>query len=193
MEVSKLDTYTLIKRDGTRIAKPFIIKDGKEYISAHIPRWENAAHTLGLAEHSTGKVVIFEPLIDLFETLRSNIGKAIIINSGYRSDEYQKMLYEQDLRDHRGEPSGKVAKPGHSPHATGAAMDLSVPWAWKAAYFARTVRVASNKLSLPPARCGYKKYGGSFIHVDLVHMLYHPYIKGIPNPAPAAWLSGVTW
>jgi uncharacterized protein YcbK (DUF882 family) len=188
-----LETYIFIRRDGTRVEKPFIIKDGKEYISAHIPRWENAAHSLGFAEHSTGKVVIFAPLIDLFETLRANVGKPIIINSGYRSDEYQLKLYERDIKQHGGIPSGKVARPGHSPHSTGAAMDLDVPDGWSAKELAHAVRVASNELSLPTARCGYKKYGGSFIHVDLVHLLYSPYIKGIPNPAPAAWLPGVTW
>jgi hypothetical protein len=188
-----LEYFIKIKRDGSQEKVPFKVVNGKEYISPHSPRWENAEHTRGFAEHSTGKVVVFEPLIDLFETLRANVGKPIIINSGYRSDGYQLMLYDRDIKEHRGISSGKVAKPGHSPHATGSAMDLAVPDGWSAKEFAQAVRMASNELSLPTARCGYKKYAGSFIHVDLVHLLYSPYIKGVPNPAPAAWLPGVTW
>lgn len=187
-----MNTYTLIKRDGTKATVPFLIINGQEYISKHIPRFENKEHTLGFAEHSTGKVVIFEPAIELFETLRVYVGP-IIVNSGYRSDEYQKGLYERDIRENGGKPSGKVARPGHSPHATGAAMDLAVPCGFTAADFTRIVRRASNTLGYPTARVGYKKYNGTFVHVDLVHMLYHPYINGVPNPQPAAWQPGVVW
>jgi uncharacterized protein YcbK (DUF882 family) len=188
-----MDTYTLIKRDGSKESVPFTIVNGKEFISEHIPRWENAEHNCGFAEHSTGDVVIFGLSIHLFEALRAMVKGPIVINSGYRSDAYQKMLYERDLRENGGRPSGKVARPGHSPHATGAAMDLAVPNGWSAYELARAVRLASNQLLIPTARCGYKKYGGKFIHVDLAHMLYHPYIKGVPNPNLPAWTPGVTW
>lgn len=193
-----MNTYTLIRRDGTKCTVPFLFERGNYYISEHLPQFENRTHTLGFAQHNTGAVVIYQPLITLFETVRAGItllgGKdtPITVNSGYRSPEYQKTLYEADLRANDGKPSGKVAKPGHSPHETGAAMDLGLPEGFEAKEFAAFIRRVSLELEFSEARTGYIIYDYKFVHVDLVPMLYRPY-TGTPNPNPGAWKPGVIW
>lgn len=172
-------TYTLIKRDGTQEEVPFLIRDGVPCVSYHVYQSE-------FGQHDNGKVIAFEPIIELFEKVRETIKRPIRINSGYRSAEYQAMLYRQD-------PSGAVAKPGHSPHETGAAMDLAIPPNFTAQSFAALIRKISKDMGFPEARTGWKQYGGRFVHVDLVHMLYEPYIEGRVNPNPNAWKAGVTW
>lgn len=181
-----MDFYTLIKRDGTREKVPFLVVKGKNYISAHISQEE-------FGQKDTGEVVIFEPLIQVFEKARSVAEKPILLNSGYRSREYQEKLYQADLKANQGKPSGKVAKPGNSPHMYGAAMDLAIPKGWTARDLAALFRRASIELGFPPVRTGWRQYGGGFIHVDLVFMLFEPYLEGIKNPNPLAWLPGVEW
>lgn len=178
-------TYTLIKRDGTKTEVPFLIVNGKEHISEHITKVE-------FAQKDSGKVIIHESLIKLFEAVRVGIGKPLKINSGFRDEEYQKHLYEADLKAHGGKPSGKVAKPGYSPHATGAAMDIAVPDGHDSEGFAKLIRNTSDKIGLPTARTGYKKYGGVFVHIDLVPIMFEPYTK-IKNPQREFWRPGVTW
>jgi hypothetical protein len=193
-----MNTYTLIRRDGTKCEVPFLFEKGNYYISEHLPQFENRAHTLGFAQHDTGAVVIYQPLVTLFETVRAGLAllrgveTPITVNSGYRSPEYQVAVYEADLRANGGKPSGKVARPGHSPHETGAAMDLALPKGFEAKEFAAFIRRVSLELKFPEARTGYIIYDYKFVHVDLTPMLYRPYTK-MPNPNPGAWKPGVIW
>jgi hypothetical protein len=181
-----MSNYTLIDAYGKSKQVPFIIKNGKEYVSDHISRAE-------FAERGGGELVIFEPLIELFESVRETAKKPIVIYSGYRSPEYQKKLYQQDIAENGGAPSGKVAKPGSSPHQYGAAMDLAIPVNMNAQSFATLIRKRSLDLKFPMARTGWKQYGGGFVHADLVHMLFEPNIKGKINPNPVSWKPGVVW
>jgi hypothetical protein len=193
-----MNTYTLIRRDGIKTEVPFLFEKGKYLISEHLPQFENRAHTLGFAQHDTGAVVIYQPLVTLFETVRTGISllrgedTPITVSSGYRSREYQVAVYEADLRANSGKPSGKVARPGHSPHETGAAMDLELPKGFGAKEFAAFIRRVSLELQFPEARTGYVIYDYKFVHVDLVPMLYRPY-TGMPNPNPGVWKPGVIW
>lgn len=181
-----MNTYTLISRYGNREEVPFLIRNGKEYISDHISRMEFGQRD---GKH---KVIIYDPLIVLFETVREKVGLGIPASSGYRSPEYQKFLYDEDIKKH-GTPSGNVAKPGSSPHETGAAMDLIIPHGWQAKQFGDEFTAACVDLDFPLCRIGWKQYlGRGFIHVDLVPMLYAPYTK-TPNPHPQNWKPGVTW
>ncbi len=180
------DVYTLIQKDGTRETVPFLNVKGKNHISAYISQAE-------FGQKDTGKAIIFEPLIQVFEKARSILEKPIIINSGYRSREYQGKLYQADLRANQGKPSGNVAKPGNSPHMYGAAVDLTIPKGWIARDLADLIRRASVELGFPPARTGWRQYGGSFLHVDLVFMLFEPYLEGKKNPNPISWLPGIEW
>jgi uncharacterized protein YcbK (DUF882 family) len=186
-------TYTLIHKDGTHEEKPFT----NGMISEHISQAEFGEHDGAGRLRENVSIEIFEPLIQLFEAVRGAIGKPITINSGYRSKEKQAELYAKD-------PSGAVTKPGHSPHMYGAAMDLALPDGWDARKFADFIRKTSVSIGLPMARTGWKRYNGRFVHVDLVHMLFKPYINtpikinddltiGGVNPAPGAWKAGVTW
>lgn len=181
-----MDSYTLIKRDGECESIPFYTIKEQNYISAHISQAE-------FGQRDTGKVLIFEPLIHVFEKARSILGKPILINSGYRSREYQEKLYQADLKSNQGRPSGNVSKPGNSPHMYGAAMDLAIPKGWTARDLAALIRRASVELGYPPARTGWRQYGGSFLHADLIFMFFDPCLAGIKNPNPSSWLPGVEW
>ncbi len=174
--------YVFIQKDGTRI-----IKDNVAKISDHISceEWNT-----GNAE----KVLVFEPLILLFETVRGAIGKPIVINSGYRSLEHQQRLYEEDLASNHGKPTGKVAKPvpGQFPHGTGAAMDIAIPVGFTAEKLQSLFQNTSMAIGLKSCRVGRKKYKDRFLHVDLTYLLYEPYTD-ISNPLPSLWKPGVTW
>lgn len=175
-----MNTYTLIKKDGTREEVPFLIRtiNGHQilYVSEFVAKWE--------ADCSwTGKVVIFEPTLQLFNKMRDIIGRPIIINSWFRSEEYQAHLHKLD-------PINAAAV---SPHPTGAAMDLSIPSGLTASGMEMVAHQAGRALGFPVPRTGWRKYEGRFIHVDLVFMLYKPYIAGQTNPRPARWKPGIKW
>jgi len=181
-----MNKYTLISKYGNREEVPFLIQNGREYISPHISRTEFGQ------KDGTFTVVIYDPLIELFETVRGMIGKPIVISSGYRSREYQQKLYDEDIRRY-GRPSGNVAKPGSSPHETGTAMDLFIPIGLQAKLFAELFTAACVDLNIPLCRIGWKRYlGRGFIHVDLVPMLFKPYTK-VPNPHSQYWKAGLIW
>lgn len=169
-----MNTYTLIKRDGTREQVPFLIKNGQEYLTDHIARYE-------VEDRWTKEVVMFGPTLALFEEARRLLGKPIGINSGYRSPEYQKHLKEIGY---------KAAT--NSPHCRGAALDLAIPHGTTYLVLVSLLRQAAKNLKLPKPRLGYKEYGYAFVHMDLVFMLFEPYFPE-KNPCPGAWREGVEW
>jgi len=181
-----MSTYILVHRDGTEEEKPFLIQDGHEFISEHISRYE-------WNRDKDEDCRVFAPLAELFEKVRFGIQKPIVINSGYRSVAKQERLYALDIAEHGGKPSGEVAKPGHSPHHMGAAMDLAIPCGWDADKLAPVIVHTAQGLGFDKARVGYVAYGKKFIHVDLVYMLYAPWIAGRKNPNPDIWAPGVKW
>jgi D-alanyl-D-alanine carboxypeptidase len=148
-----VDTYTLIKRDGPRVKIPYILNNNSEYVTEHFSR----------AELDTGHdpdALFFQPTLQLLEAARVQIGP-IHGNSGYRSYERQVLVYQEDIKNNSGIPSGKVARPGHSPHETGAAADLAVPNGYTAESFAKLLRNISADLGFPMARTGWKEYFGN--------------------------------
>ena len=71
------------------------------------------------------KKEVLENFIDLWHDAKEN-GFTIIINSSYRDYEYQEQLYENYSRVHgRTEADTFSAKPGHSEHQTGLAIDVA--------------------------------------------------------------------
>ena len=180
-----MDTFTLIKRDGSRFKVPFMLKNGGEYVTEHFSR----------AELDTGHdpdARFFQPTLQLLEAAREKIGP-IHGNSGYRSYAHQVQVYQEDIKNNGGTPSGKVARPGHSPHETGAAVDLAVPNGCTAESFAELLRNIITALGFPMARTGWKEYlGMNFVHVDLAFLLFKPYTD-VANPFPNAWIPGLTW
>ncbi|HEX2954362.1 MAG TPA: D-alanyl-D-alanine carboxypeptidase family protein [Bacillota bacterium] len=187
-----MSTFTLIKRDGTTEERPFQIISGREMISPHIARAEFGEHDEAGRLRTGVPIRALEPLVELFEAVRAAVGQPIPIHSGYRSVAKQQELYQRDIREHGGKPSGEVARPDCAPHTYGAAMDLGLPRGLNAARFAAIIRQTSVKLGLPQPRTGWRMYGGRFVHMDMVFLCFEPYTNK-PNPAPRSWRSGVSW
>lgn len=180
-----MDTYTLIKKDGSKLVVPYTVINGIEHVTEHFTR----------AELDTGhddNALFFQPILQVIEKAREIVGP-LTADSGYRSYDHQVQVYDDDVKKNGGKPSGKVAKPGHSPHETGAAVDLAIPPGHEPEEFAKLLQKISVDLGFPMARVGWKEYlGMDFVHVDEVFLLFKPYTN-VPNPFPEAWLPGVTW
>lgn len=70
------------------------------------------------------------------ETLGADTGDKILISSGYRSKDYQQKLYDEASK---GDPDEILsAKPGHSEHHTGLAVDIKI-------YTPQTVDLRANE------------------------------------------------
>lgn len=72
-----------------------------------------------------------KPALDAFNELIHGFYVAtghddIIVISGYRTNEQQQRLYDEDLAQTGAETSTRVALPGHSEHESGYALDLSL-------------------------------------------------------------------
>ena len=93
--------------------------------------------------------------------LQAEFGKQLIITSAFRSIELQKKLYEKDLAENGGVPSGKVAKPGSSQHNVGTAFDV----AWSG------INTQTREKFIEIARSkkfgGIGRYGTKFVHIDI--------------------------
>jgi len=192
-----MNTFTLIKKDGTQIKTPYTVVDGVEMITGHFSR----------AEFDTGhekNALFFEPSLLLLEHVRIKAGVPIEGSSGFRSSIKQKLIWNQYLADCKAQKikpiPGTVANPEKPfPHGTGAAFDLFRPENMALANFIYLFRGSCRELNLPLCRIGWKDYANqpqiyrhSFIHVDLVFMLYTPYTE-ISNPHPTYWKAGVEW
>jgi len=169
-----MNTWTKIKRDGTQEEVLFLLQNGQEYLTKHIARHE-------IEDKWNKQVVMFEPTLNFFEEARRLLGKPIGINSGYRSQEYQKHLKKIGY---------KAAT--NSPHCQGAALDLAIPQGMTYLALVNLLKQAARNLGLPKPRLGFKEYGYTFVHTDLVFMLFKPYIDK-ENPCPGAWAEGVEW
>ena len=180
-----MDNWILINRNGSLEQRPFLMQGGKESVTEHLSKSELDA--------DDGTICMFEPMLALFEHTRKTIGRPIAINSGYRTPAHQDRLKQQGY---------KAA--GDSPHLRGAALDCALPAGINAEQLAMYFRQSAHALGLPRPRLGWKQYGGAFLHVDLVFMMYDKYMPlashlpngvriGGPNPHPANWREGVTW
>ncbi len=168
-----MNTFTLIKENGTREEMPFLIKQvngiDTEYVSEHISRRE-------AEDPLTKAVVITQINIEQFEEVRKILGSAIPVNALYRTREYQQHLI--DL--------GYKAAKKYPPHCTGDAMDMGLTKAYTIKDLIEANKTASKRLGLPAPRLGYKAYNNIFLHRDHVYLLPD-------NPCPTAWAPGVTW
>ena len=63
--------------------------------------------------------------LDMADEYYAATGEPLKMESGYRSVEHQQRLYDEDIANNGGTPSGYVAKPGSSPHNFGEAIDLN--------------------------------------------------------------------
>jgi len=129
----------------------------------------------------TREIKLIYWIINLFESVRNEIGCPIFITSGYRSRQYQKHLteinpYAVDL----------------SPHPEGAALDMHIPINHDPVELALKFQEHSQKLGYGICRYGLEKYGFHFLHVDIIYMLFTPWTN-VENPKPSLWREGVTW
>ena len=113
------NTFILIKHDGTEIETPFIIINGKKHFSLHFSEEE-------LNRDHLDKPKMAEATLLIMEAAREEVGPYTGL-SGCRSLVSQSNLYNKDLADHGGKPSGKVANPKTAPHVYGFAADCSIP------------------------------------------------------------------
>lgn len=171
----------MIAKDLTKREVACPTKDGREMVSDHIYKSE-------FADKISGEIIVFEPLIDVFEAVRAAAGCPISIFSGYRTKEHQAQLYQQDMDENNGTPTKLVASPDFAPHTYGAAMDLETPFGRDP--FVLLIRKVCKALSVP-VRLGYLHYNG-FVHVDVMPMLFSPYTPAI-NPVPLSWVAGMVW
>ena len=143
-------------------------------VSPHIAEYE-------VRDKWTGEIKISPHIVYLFESVREELGKPIIITSGYRSEKYQAYLRAI------GYPAAIV-----SPHCYGAALDMLFPFSVDKDGFANLFVNHSLKLDYGICRIGRKQYGDTFLHVDVVYLLFEPYTT-IQNPKPDTWKPGVAW
>ena len=93
-----------------------------------------------LMELSNGQKIdkrIYPELQQMFDDMREQ-GIYPVVASGYRTDDYQRMLLEQEIEDNiskgyseeaaKAEAKMWVAEPGHSEHQTGLAVDINADW-----------------------------------------------------------------
>lgn len=174
-----MHSYTLVHRNGSTEELPFLMRDTEAgavpYVSMHITKRE-------IDDAWTGRVIIFDPLIALFEHARELLGSPLTINSGYRTRAYQNHLRSMGLR---------VAT--DSPHCLGAALDLAIPRGRMAMDLIDIFKQSARDLDLPAPRFGTRLYDYTFVHVDLVFMLFEPFTRERVNPHPQAWRPGVEW
>lgn len=128
-----------------------------------------------------GRALLMPQIVYLFEEVREDFGVPLMINSGFRCQVYQLHLMELGL-----------TKAQNSPHVSGAALDISIPYNIKPDCLKDTFIRNSKRLGFGKCRIGMKKYKNRFIHVDLAYLFYEPYTS-IKNPNPKAWKEGVTW
>ena len=103
-----------------------------------------------------------EPLAKIrLMRLQAAFGKQLIITSAFRSIESQQKLYEKDLAENGGVPSGNVAKPGSSQHNVGTAFDV----VWSG------INIQTREEFIEMARSkrfgGIGRYGTRFVHIDI--------------------------
>lgn len=73
------------------------------------------------------KEEIMDALNQMLTQFKQESGKSdVMVISGFRTQDYQKKLYQEDLRSKNTSSSEYVAKPGYSEHQTGLAVDFGV-------------------------------------------------------------------
>lgn len=154
----------------------------------------------------TGEIYLLQGIVDIFTQAREKIGVPILINAGYRTANHQAELRREGLKASR-----------ISPHEHGTAFDLIIQYVLGSSFEKRCYTLikylsdAARVLGLREyLRYGCREYGFSFVHVDIVPILFDPnwkalaldkldeyldkfYPYGTANPNPDDWKPGVTW
>lgn len=137
-----------------------------------------------LASPDTGSIILYKPLLDLFDEARDILGHPLPVNAGFRTPNHQRLLIAQ----------GYKAATALSPHMVAAALDVdavprgTVSEVEECLAIVNAFEKAAALLSLPAPRLGYSAYALKFVHIDLVFMLFQPYTS---LPHPSSWAEGL--
>lgn len=146
------------------------IIDAKDYLTPENYQNQRLSEYMSFSEvDCEGAVIIAAVLIDAFRAIRARWGKPIIINSGYRTAEYQRRLRE------RYEAEGKKGLAAEkSPHTEGMALDLNCRDKAEVEGLVATIRQVNAEIG-GFLRIGWKLYLGSgmhFVHIDVCPYFY---------------------
>lgn len=149
-------------------------KENPIRISDHISIKEVACPMTGICH-------IHPFVVRVFEEARKLLNKPIRITSGYRHPRYQKKLSKVNPR----------ATKSLSPHSTGSAIDMVPPKEMSTEDLADLFEHTCIDLNFPDPRIGISN---SFIHFDMVFMLYYPYtLLQMPGTKSGIWVPGKRW
>lgn len=110
----------------------------------------------------------YETLFKVFGQLRDNIGRPLLITSGYRCLNYEKRLYNEALEEGSTDKKALI-----SAHLFGLALDIKCNSFEEQRKMVRICRTLT-----PKPRIGWKVYasrGEKIIHIDLAFMVSPPY------------------
>ncbi len=128
-----------------------------------------------VVSRASGEIVLAKEICLAFKKIREALQIPLQITGGFR------VLADEERIKAQG---GHTAK--QSPHFYGVALDIAVPRGWTAENFAKYIIRALNG----KCRVGWKAYNGTFIHVDVAHILKD---KNGKSPDPINYQAGVTW
>lgn len=124
-------------------------------------------HKLGkffsVSEFPNQEFILHEGLLDILDAFRAKIGKPVILNSTYRSADYQKKLAKTN--------SNAVS---YSPHTVGLAVDIDTVSESQCVEYAKVLREIANGMGY---KCrtiwrNYAKKGQTFVHFDICPTMY---------------------
>ena len=175
----------ILRNDGTTaeaqaVIDPALYNAGK--VSPHLT-FEEVAVRDGGGNEQNADFTLSEKLIEAFELLRTARGKAIPINSGWRSAEKQAEL----LAD----PAYKAAT--YSPHIEGLALDLGADSADEVDLLVDLLRKLRKSI---PLRIGFQQYrdnGQTFVHFDVAPFYYGIGGPLAARPCPDQWREPSEW
>lgn len=102
----------------------------KDYVPSNLVITDNNEHNFHHYKDQNLKPMVHEVVFEKFKKLREDAsmnGVFVIIDSGYRSYEYQKEVFDSLVSEKGLEYSKKfVAQPGCSEHQTGLAFDFAI-------------------------------------------------------------------
>lgn len=102
------------------------IGSGIETVTNRVGAGKNPYYLAGIKNDSVNglKPGVWKNFLGMAKGFQAAYGIPLPVTSGWRSNEKQKKLYDEDLAKNGGTPSGTVAKPGRSMHEHGFAMDI---------------------------------------------------------------------
>lgn len=138
----------------------------------------------GKLKSPSGIFLMSETLIDLLQAFRENLGKPVVINSGFRTQQDQNEL----IKNNSG--AAKV-----SPHVHGMAVDIDTTSFEQSKQYAALLRktAAQKGIKIRIGLMQYIKLGSTFVHVDVCPEYFghkKPYSGGI---FPKEWKTERSW